>query len=199
MKTPNKLSFAFFSFLIYSLLTLSACSNNNKMTIKSEYKSVAFHTFKTYQWYKKSGFDKDGMISQITYDYFKESIEKELKHKQLTKLENTNVDFFINVTFKAETQVDVKNYQVYSGIGEGFRVTEENEIQQTAMSESKTDYIYYKKGILLIDIIDPTTDKLIWRGTAIKRLPKTFTSSQQRMKDNIDIAVSAVLAKFPPK
>ncbi len=168
------------------------------MTIESEYRSVAFDTLKTYQWYKKSGFDKDGMISEITYDYFKESIEKELKRKQLTKVENTNVDFFINVTVKAETRVDVKNYQVYSGIGEGFKISEENEIQQTAMSETKTDYIFYKKGILLVDIIDPTTDKLIWRGTAIKRLPKTF-SSPKVMKKDIDAAVSAVLAKFPPK
>ena len=51
---------------------------------------------------------------------------------------------------------------------------------------------------MLIDIIDPVTDKLIWRGVANKRLPKEKQSSQINREKMIDQAVSAVLENYPP-
>ena len=49
-----------------------------------------------------------------------------------------------------------------------------------------------------MDIIDPFTDKLIWRGVANKRLSKEKESSQQKREQMIDQAIAAVLADFPP-
>jgi hypothetical protein len=38
---------------------------------------------------------------------------------------------------------------------------------------SETQVTHYKQGTLIIDILDPVTDQLIWRGSADGRLPKS--------------------------
>lgn len=197
MKTHHIKLFNFLSLLICSIFLLFACSDN-KLTIKTEYRPVAFDSLKTYRWYEKSSFDEKGAVSEITYAYIKQAIDKELKAKQLSKTSDVAVDFYVNVTVTAEMRVDVKDYQVYSGVGEGYRYSRDTGFQSSFSSEQKTDYIYYRDGTLLVDIIDPFSDKLIWRGVAKKRLPKEKKSSQQKREKMIDQAISAVLADFPP-
>ena len=197
MNTHHKKVFNFLSLLICSIFLLSACSDN-KLSVRTEYKHVAFDSFKTYRWYEKSGFDKKGMATEITYDYIKQAIDKELKAKQLSQVTEGAVDFYVNMTVTAEMRVDIKNTQVYSGVGGGYNFNRDTGFQSTLSTEQQTDYIYYRDGTLLVDIIDPSSDKLIWRGVANKRLPKDKQLSQKKREKLIDQAVSAVLADFPP-
>jgi hypothetical protein len=55
---------------------------------------------------------------------------------------------------------------------------------------------YYTEGTLVIDIVDAKTRKLVWRGTADRRIPK-FKSPLERdvfMRDS----VAAIFRHFPP-
>ena len=54
----------------------------------------------------------------------------------------------------------------------------------------------YKEGTLVIDIIDSSSYKIVWRGVAEGRLPKT-TSINERTQIVRD-AVGMVFEEFPP-
>jgi hypothetical protein len=87
-----------------------------------------------------------------------------------------------------------------TGVGEGYYFRRDTGFQSSLASHEKQEFVYYREGTLLIDIIDSTTDKLIWRGTANKRIPKEKGLSQEKRQKLIKRAVnaSAVLADFPP-
>jgi len=59
---------------------------------------------------------------------------------------------------------------------------------------SHTEVEYYKAGMLVLDIVDARTSKLIWRAYC----SDTITDMRNRDK-NITSAVKKALKKFPPK
>ena len=50
----------------------------------------------------------------------------------------------------------------------------------------------YDEGILVIDVLDVRTRRLVWRGTASRRLERDPQVHQ------IEQSVASVLARFPP-
>ena len=57
------------------------------------------------------------------------------------------------------------------------------------------DYNVYDQGTLIIEIIDTTTDKSVWRGTIPVALPKDPANIPQKATK----AVSKLLRRYPPK
>jgi hypothetical protein len=58
-------------------------------------------------------------------------------------------------------------------------------------------YAYdYTEGTLLIDVIDPATMTLLWRGTGTGVVDPT--ASPQRREQRINDAVDRILDEFPP-
>ena len=55
----------------------------------------------------------------------------------------------------------------------------------------------YEEGYLTIDIIDPASEKNVWRG--VGRRTTYEGSSPKKMTKIINTAVSRILGKFPPK
>lgn len=54
----------------------------------------------------------------------------------------------------------------------------------------------YKESTLMIDVIDPKTKKLLWRGMTKRVIPTLKTPEERRLY--VLETVSAILAKFPP-
>jgi hypothetical protein len=55
---------------------------------------------------------------------------------------------------------------------------------------------YYNEGVIIIDIVDVTTNRLVWRGTAQAEVKDEVEPEQQQA--NIREAVRKILADFPP-
>lgn len=187
----------FIPFFICGVFLLTACGGE-KLTVRTESKNIAFNLYKTYRWYEKSGFDNKGSASEITYSYIKQSIDKELKTKQMTHVPDAAVDFYINVAVTAKAAVEIENYQVYTDVGQGYSYSRDAGLRAARLTERHTKIIEYRDGTLVVDVIDPFSDKLVWRGIAKKRLPKIQEASQQKREALIDEVISAVLADFPP-
>ena len=64
-------------------------------------------------------------------------------------------------------------------------------------SSTQTTVSHYKQGTLMIDIIDPTNDKLVWRGTADGRLSKNMKPEERR--ESLQKVINKILENFPPK
>lgn len=54
---------------------------------------------------------------------------------------------------------------------------------------------HYKQGTFMIDVIDPASSELIWRGIADRRLK---AGTPQERDQYINETVAAILVKFPP-
>ena len=65
----------------------------------------------------------------------------------------------------------------------------------SAHSETRVDE--YQQGSLIIDMIDPTSLELIWRGIGSKRLPESTDAAE--MDKLVGEIVKSILVKFPPK
>lgn len=53
----------------------------------------------------------------------------------------------------------------------------------------------YEKGSLFLEVIDPATRKLIWRGVALAKIDKTLAPEMREQR--LDVAVGRLLEKFP--
>jgi hypothetical protein len=56
--------------------------------------------------------------------------------------------------------------------------------------------VHYQEGSLILDFIDPKTNKLVWRGVATKVLPEKTTP--EKSEKTIRQAVEKILEKYPP-
>jgi hypothetical protein len=55
----------------------------------------------------------------------------------------------------------------------------------------------YEEGTLILDVIDPATDRLLWRGTGTAVVdPDASPKAKER---RINTVVAKVLERFPPK
>ncbi len=178
------------------LFLLSACGGD-KVSIRTDYKKFDYDSIKTYRWHDDAAFDAKSPISQITYDFIKKTIDKELAAKSLEKQIDGVVDFYVNFSVTSETRVDIRDYKVYAGESPGFTWYRESGFESGYTKELKTDYNFYREGSLVVDIVDPATNKLIWRGVASKRITKELKQAQREKV--IAQAVNRMLANFPPK
>ena len=53
------------------------------------------------------------------------------------------------------------------------------------------------EGTLIIDMIDASTKQLVWRGSATGVLDEN--PSPEKVTQNVNNAVAAILAQYPPK
>ncbi|MFH1567033.1 MAG: DUF4136 domain-containing protein [Gemmatimonadota bacterium] len=58
------------------------------------------------------------------------------------------------------------------------------------------DVNQYKEGTLVLDLVDPQTQQLIWRGWSISALQPGADPREEQ--ESIDMAVREILKRFPP-
>jgi uncharacterized protein DUF4136 len=52
----------------------------------------------------------------------------------------------------------------------------------------------YTQGTVVVDVIDPRTMELLWRGSGVARV----SDDQQKYEEDLQKTVTAILEKFPP-
>ncbi len=173
------------SVLFISLLFVS-CSS---IRVMSDYDTtINFDDYTTYAFFKP-GID-EVEISDLDKKRILLAIEKEMEEKQFTKSENP--ELLINIAVKSSNDVYV-NSNIAFGLGWGWNAWGWNAWggpQLNAVTiNSQTN------GLLLIDIIDTKTKKLIWQGKG-----KGYISEFTRNRDErIQCFVTEILKNYPPE
>jgi hypothetical protein len=92
------------------------------------------------------------------------------------------VAYHVAINRKLDAQTIYTGYGPYRGWG---------------MAGARTVVDEYEVGTLMIDVVSPATEAVIWRGTAQSRLQdlRTPEDREQRIQEVVD----EVLAKFPPE
>jgi hypothetical protein len=142
-----------------------------------------FAKFKTYKWVAIEGGQK---VDQITDTQIKGAIDKQLAAKGLKKTEDDKADLYIGYQVAIGQERQWSTYNM-GGYGYGAR-------WGGGMGSATSTTINI--GTLGLDMYDPASKTLVWRGAASKTLDNNPTP--EKRQKNLDKAMTKLLKNFPP-
>ncbi len=133
----------------------------------------------------------------ITKDRITKALREQLKARGFVETEKENADIWISFFATNEKQTDYRSYTSYNafyGYGGCYRCF------YAPVGVSNTYSVEYTKGSLLVDVIDPATNKLKWRGSTSSKITTSEADnmSVEERTAMVNAAVAAILAKYPP-
>jgi hypothetical protein len=191
MRAKNLLSIAA---LALSLALASGCASPVK--VSSDYDpGVDFSALTTWAWAPDEPRGEGGPGNRLLTDRVTAAVERTLAARGYRQAQ-ASPDFLVAFTFGAQEKLDVRsspNTGVY--YGGGYRGRRGG--VYTGWGGSTVDVKQYTEGTLVIDILEPGGQQLVWRGTGSARIrdEKDPEKRIQRVND----AVDRILAQFPPK
>ena len=118
-------------------------------------------------------------------------IENSLQAKGYTLVAPSQAELLVSFFVTTQNKVDVRTYNT----GYGYRRCWDP-LRCAAWARPEVDVQHYNEGSLLIDVIDPASKTLEWRGTTSKRLPsKASPAERDKLAKQV---VGAILAQYPP-
>lgn len=168
---------------ILAAVIMTSCSS---VQIAYDYdKQVDFTKFKTYTFTEES---KNMPIGQLNLERMLSAVETELAAKGFSQSENPDVLIDMHMTAKKRTEATAYNTGGYGygryGYGGGFSTTQ-------------VSYDEYTDGTLLINMVDKSTEKIVWQGRGTKTLDENASAAKR--ESNINYSVKQIFTKYPPK
>lgn len=184
--------------ILTGMLFIAACSS---FSVDSDYTpETDFDSFKTYNWYSTSLRDP-ASLEILGGDIFdkrvRHNIDTTLQAKGFVFKPEGDVDFRVNYDVLTEDRQDIRTYNTYGGVAPGWGYSGAYGYGGMGMGSSSTQVVNYKQGQLIIDIVLPENDVLVWRGTAEGRIPKN-ESPEKREKGTREL-ITKILSNFPPQ
>lgn len=177
--------------ILFILLVLFAAGCSS-LKVTYDYDGQAdFAKYKTY------AFTEDALklpINDLNRDRIHKAVETEMAAKGFTKSDNPDVllDLHVRAEKKTEATATTSGSGMYGGYyggpgrygyGGGFSTTQIN-------------YNDYIEGTLIIDLIDKSTEKIVWQGRGTKTVDEN--ASAEKRETNIKNGVKMIFAKYPP-
>ena len=107
------------------------------------------------------------------------AVERELGARRLRKVENERPDFLVTYYAALEKPIDAQAITYAAGV--------------PRVEEPVTNYA---RGMLVIDVLDAKTGKLVWRGAGRRVFDPTQTPEERNLQ--IDAAVASIVDEFAP-
>ncbi|WP_211824911.1 DUF4136 domain-containing protein [Kistimonas asteriae] len=174
-----------FMFLLLSLV-LVACSS---IKVDRDFDpGYQYTSLSRYAWLpqtdNKDDYDKDSLQDRR----IRAAVEHTLTEQGYQQVSPDQADFLVHYFTGSKTRRDESHVTV----GMGYHT-----LPWSMGARTETRVRDYEEGQLTLDIIDPASRQLIWRGVAKRRLPETSTPEKRTVY--IQEAVQETLAAFPPK
>ena len=176
------------------LCAITACSTN-PLNVKTDVVTDEFKDFATYSWHIQS---KQGLnpAEKKVDSLVKAIVNKQLAAKGYALVAAAKADFLVNYELTAQDLVDVTAMNVYSGMGDGFVWRHGEGVSNEVYVQSKEYNIdTFKKGTLIFDFVNATSDKLVWRGVATKRIDHQLNNAE--IEAGLNNAFNALLKDIP--
>ena len=167
-----------------TFLMLPTAAMGQKVSVNFD-KAIDFSKFKTYTW-------RDGMPAQnpMINQMISEAIDRELTSRGLTKKESAGE---LQVLFFAAADFDL---QVPSGNYGNVAVSS----VQTGIATRGQAYDV-RKGTLLVNLIEASTNNILWGGSASETLTQRPTGNvfedAQKVEKLVNRAVQKLFRKYP--
>jgi len=173
------------------MLTLAACGGVNVQTEIGE--KADFTHMVAYGWLDMGDVSLEGVRvdNPAVAGWVKNSVEKELKKKGYIKATQGQPDFLISWFGAVETKVKVDSIShLYSSYGYGPVAS------SMPIESQKGDTIReYKEGTILLDVLDPVSHTMVWRGSGTDRVLQDLSEEEAALY--VNRLVKNILKTFP--
>jgi hypothetical protein len=164
--------------VLYALILSVGCA---PVTVSYDYdKSVDFATLKTYDWLD---IPLEEQADELTVKRIKNSIDSQLNAKGFART-TASPGFVILLHGFTEIVTNVVDWgPTYGGY-------------YSYWHNNRVNVYEYEEGTVILDIIDPTTKDLIWRGRSTGMVESQLTPEERDKKINESVAL--LMQNFPP-
>lgn len=168
--------------LFLFILLFNGCST---IKVETDYNpDFAFSTLSTFTIVHKDHTGDDTLAN----DRIINAIQNNLTAKGYKATDKTAANCYVlfhtDVRSKTKIDTDYQHVGIYP-YGYGYR----------SMITSSTRVYTYDEGKLMVDIVDPDQNKIIWRGIATDRIKSHDTPEKRTVY--IDEVITSLLASFP--
>lgn len=188
-------------FLYAGILVLCLCSCTT-VPVDIDYdETIVFSSLHNFSWAadtppksNNAKIDSDTLL----HDRVHNEIENWLLAHGYAKTEPNRADFLMSYRIMLENRTDVSTYSGYYGYpmgwGWGYYGRPYWGMSYAYPMQSSYDY---QVATLIIDMLHPKTQKLMWRGSVSYEVDESNTPQKKRAK--IAWAVGHILQKYPPQ
>lgn len=170
-----------------SLFLFVACSG---VRVSTDYDpSVDFTGFGSYAWLDdSSGVEGDREdVTSLLDRRIRQAIEDELEAKGLARVERDEAEVLVSYHLSVDKKLDVDTINTGVGYYRGW---------YGASAHTETIVREYEEGTLLVDLVEPGSRQLVWRGSGQSRLRES--SSPEQREQRVRQVVGAILKDYPP-
>ena len=177
--------------IILATVLMVGCSS---LRVSHEYDTaVDFSKVKTYAWQNETQ-PKTGNMridNDLQDQRIRRFIEQALQAKGYAKTDRGAADFLVGYQLGLQQKVKSDSMQTNVGVGFGRR----GRYGSIGLSKS-IGVETYDEGMLLIDILDPESEVLLWRGKGTKAVSPH--ADQDKKTRALNEALTQILELFPP-
>jgi hypothetical protein len=179
--------------IILFTAVIQACSG---VSVKQDYDPAAnFTGLKTYAWQSKQQKETGNVLTDnsLIDTRVRNAVDTALARKGYRKVDDGQADFLVAYSYTVQEKIEVDTVGTGVGVGMGVGRHRHSSVG-IGFGFGTRDY---EENTLLIDTINPASNKLIWRGFARQRL--VWRSEPEKTTAKIYKTVDAILEKFPPE
>ena len=152
---------------------------------------TSFGNYRTYKWVQI----KDApQLNALVDQQVRTAIETELAKKGLTKTSGEEADLWIAYQFTLAQEKEISSYSTDFGYGPGWGRGWYGGGMGSTMTTGQTSTIHV--GEIALDMYDPATKKIVWRGTATKTLDAK--AKPEKRQKNLAKGTAKLLKNYPP-
>ena len=178
------------SFYLLLLLILGGCAG---VRVSQDYEpGTDFSAYKTFDW-KSADQPQTGNIridNPLLDGRIRKAVELALDAKGFRKTDRASADFLVEYNLAVQAKVDSSPVS----IGTGFGIGGGGSFGSIGVGTPVVDS--YEEGLLIINIYDTKTGRLIWRGSGTRRLG--WQSEPAKTTEDVNTLVDKILAQYPP-
>jgi hypothetical protein len=167
-----------------AILITSGCATT--MSVSSHVdRSIAFAQYRTFDWGPADALPTgDPRLDGDPFfkDHVQGAVERALVARGLALASSDTPDLLIHYHANISQRIDVNRADQVYGYCQG--------------SGCPPEIVSYEAGTLVLDFIDPGTNKLVWRGWAQNSV-KDMLRDRDKMAQTIDRAVAEMLRQLP--
>lgn len=176
--------------MLPALLAAACFAGCSTMEVNSDYDpAVDFSGLQTYAWVPEEKLVRANppLYDSLMDSRIKKAVEERLEKNGYAAAVKTPPDFYITYHVTVQTKVDVDTVtEIYGhwGWNRGRWIATEPIVR------------HYEVGTLILDMVDPGLEKLLFRGYARARI--NDRDSPQKKEQQVREAVRRILELFPP-
>ena len=183
------------SVLILVLAALgTACSS-----VRTQYDfdpNTDFSAWRSYAWYPSESppTGDPRLDNPLLHGRIEAAVDRALGAGGFTKMQDREPDFYVNYHLSTEERLDVRTMnRTYAGGPHRHRWRGAG---WNGVGWTETVVDQYEEGTLVIDFVDVSVRRLVWRGSGTRRLSRD--PQPDRVTQRVNEAVDEILARFPP-